>query len=433
VLGASIAGLLTGRVLADFFDEVILIDKENLDQGAAPRKAVPQGNHLHAILPPTHAMLQRFLPGLIDELIDNGACVHDAGRDIRFYIFGERLINGKTGHPIVGSTRPFFEHFLRERIRQIDNLRILTGRRFKSWQTDDRGSRITGLTTDSFGGEEAFDADLFVDARGRASTLPKDLVALGFDAPEIEKIGVDLGYTSRLYRVPDFNEDWKILFVNAFAPDVIRGAGIEKVENDLFILTQFGYFGDHAPADDDGFLQFAREHYVPDIASFLERAEPATDFLRYGTREAKMFRYENLRRFPQRLLAIGDTVCSLNPVYGQGMTKAAKEAAFLHDAMASHLEKFQTLDGYDEQVRKNLPDVGAEWAWQLTKGADLAFAQTTGQRQAMDGFMGRYMRRLFLRATASLAARKGIFEATMLAKPPRSLLRPRMLLHALGF
>ncbi len=53
VLGASIAGLLAGRVLANYFDEVILIDKEELDEGAVARKAVPQGNYVHVILTPT--------------------------------------------------------------------------------------------------------------------------------------------------------------------------------------------------------------------------------------------------------------------------------------------------------------------------------------------------------------------------------------------
>ena len=47
--------------------------------------------------------------------------------------------------------------------------------------------------------------------------------------------------------------------------------------------------------------------------------------------------------------------------------------------------------------------------------------------------MGWYMKRLFLRAAESLDTRKGIFGATMLLKPPESLMRPRMIFHAMGF
>ena len=64
VLGASVAGLFAARVLADFFDEVLLLDKESLDEGPTPRKAVPQGNHIHGILTPTFHILKRFLPEL---------------------------------------------------------------------------------------------------------------------------------------------------------------------------------------------------------------------------------------------------------------------------------------------------------------------------------------------------------------------------------
>lgn len=81
VLGASIAGLFAGRVLANYFDEVILIDKEELDEGAVARKAVPQGNHVHVIFTPTYAVLQDFFPGLVDDLVSHGVSVQDAGRD----------------------------------------------------------------------------------------------------------------------------------------------------------------------------------------------------------------------------------------------------------------------------------------------------------------------------------------------------------------
>ncbi|WP_156753616.1 FAD-dependent monooxygenase family protein [Actinokineospora pegani] len=36
--------------------------------------------------------------------------------------------------------------------------------------------------------------------------------------------------------------------------------------------------------------------------------------------------YHRMPRWPQRLLALGDAVCTLNPVYGQGMTVAATQA-----------------------------------------------------------------------------------------------------------
>ena len=42
VLGASLAGLVTARVLTGSFDEVTLVDRDALPDGPIPRKGVPR-------------------------------------------------------------------------------------------------------------------------------------------------------------------------------------------------------------------------------------------------------------------------------------------------------------------------------------------------------------------------------------------------------
>jgi len=59
VLGASITGLFAARALSDFFKSVVVLDADMFGAGTTPRKAVPQGNHIHAILPPAYQALQR--------------------------------------------------------------------------------------------------------------------------------------------------------------------------------------------------------------------------------------------------------------------------------------------------------------------------------------------------------------------------------------
>ena len=433
VVGASIAGLLAGRVLSEFFDRVTLLDKEPLDGEAAPRKAVPQGNHIHAILTPAYQVLKRFLPEVIDDLISGGAHIFDAGRDLNFFILGNWLTRGETGQTIIGATRPFFEYHLRRNVEVVNNIDIKPGRRFSRWLTDDSGKRFTGIVYEDEGGEHQDQADLLVDARGRASALPAELSELGFGLAPEDTVGVDLGYTSRLFRAPGFNPDWSIMILNPSAPETWTGGLMERVEGDRWIVTMFGYFNDHAPATEEGFLEYARSLEAPDIANFLEIAQPVSDFHKFGTPKCVMRRFEKMVAFPDRLLAIGDTVCNLNPVYGQGLTKAAREAEFLWETLSAHLSEFGSLHGFSDSFRLQLPNAGAEWAWQLTTGADFGFRQTTGERPSGAGFMGWYMTRLFTRSAKSLGARKGVFDATMLIKPPDSLMQPRMMLHALGF
>lgn len=91
VVGASVAGLFAARALADFFESVVVIDRGNLDTNASPRKAVPQGGHIHGILPPTYTVLQQLMPGLTEQLVSNGAHVFDGGRDLKWRHLGRWL------------------------------------------------------------------------------------------------------------------------------------------------------------------------------------------------------------------------------------------------------------------------------------------------------------------------------------------------------
>ena len=433
VVGASVAGLFAGRVLADYFEEVVLFDKERLDEGPAPRKAVPQGGHIHAILSPTFRILKRFVPEVVDDLIAGGAHVFDGGRDWRFHIHGRYLATGETGQRLIGSSRPFFEHHLRNRVKEVPNIDLRADHRFSRWLTTPGNARVAGVVVENGAAEAGVAADLTIDARGLGSSLPTELNEMGYEAPREDVVGVDLGYTTRIYRQPSSSPDWTLLIVNPSAPKSWAGGLIEHIEDDRWIVTQFGYFGDHAAAEENAFLQWARGLPVPDIADFLEAAEPVSNFRRFETPKCSMRRLERLKRFPDRLLVMGDAVCRLNPIYGQGMTKAAREAEYLFDSLSAHFVRSSSLDGFCERFRRTLPAAGAEWAWQLTRGADLGYPQTTGKRQPVIGaFMGWYFKRLFEQSASSLDARKRLFDVLMLVDSPDRLMRPRMIRHAFG-
>jgi 2-polyprenyl-6-methoxyphenol hydroxylase-like FAD-dependent oxidoreductase len=51
VLGASMAGLLAARVLADAYERVTVVERDPLPETAGNRKGVPQGRHAHLLVP----------------------------------------------------------------------------------------------------------------------------------------------------------------------------------------------------------------------------------------------------------------------------------------------------------------------------------------------------------------------------------------------
>jgi 2-polyprenyl-6-methoxyphenol hydroxylase-like FAD-dependent oxidoreductase len=78
VVGGSMAGLLAARVLADQFEQVTVVERDLLPEGVENRKGAPQGRHVHALLPRGLAGTERMSPGLVGELISDGAIAFDS-------------------------------------------------------------------------------------------------------------------------------------------------------------------------------------------------------------------------------------------------------------------------------------------------------------------------------------------------------------------
>src|SRR5262245_59820936 len=73
VIGGSIAGILTARVLSDRFDQVTIIERDRLPDGPQVRKGVPLTRHLHAFWAGGMEVVERLLPGVGSDLIAAGA------------------------------------------------------------------------------------------------------------------------------------------------------------------------------------------------------------------------------------------------------------------------------------------------------------------------------------------------------------------------
>lgn len=73
VIGGSMAGLLAGRVLADHFEQVTIIESDRFPEKPVPRKGIPQSSHLHVLLTRGRMIIEQLFPGLQDELIAEDA------------------------------------------------------------------------------------------------------------------------------------------------------------------------------------------------------------------------------------------------------------------------------------------------------------------------------------------------------------------------
>src|SRR5271169_5879864 len=125
VLGASMGGLLAARVLADFYETVTVVERDVLPDDPANRRGVPQGRHVHALLPRGAQTLEELFPGILDELVAGGAPVWDDADLSRLYLCysghemlrsGEMTVDPKAMAMYMAS-RPFLECRVRRRLQ----------------------------------------------------------------------------------------------------------------------------------------------------------------------------------------------------------------------------------------------------------------------------------------------------------------------------
>jgi choline dehydrogenase-like flavoprotein len=81
VIGGSMAGLMTARVLADHFEQVVVLERDHIAEEPAIHKSIPQGNHLHALLLSGQQVLSRLYPGFTERLQNLGAVRLRIGKD----------------------------------------------------------------------------------------------------------------------------------------------------------------------------------------------------------------------------------------------------------------------------------------------------------------------------------------------------------------
>ena len=126
VVGGSIAGLLTARVLSDYFDEVILIERDRYtDDGADKvRKGTPQANHIHLLLVRGKEILQEFFPELEQDLLKNGANKIDFLNDGKFFLPSGWAQRFESGVVTFTCTRTLLENTIRHQVQKIQKIKI---------------------------------------------------------------------------------------------------------------------------------------------------------------------------------------------------------------------------------------------------------------------------------------------------------------------
>ncbi|WP_278237354.1 hypothetical protein [Isoptericola sp. AK164] len=199
------------------------------------------------------------------------------------------------------------------------------------------------------------------------------------------------------------------------------------VEHDRWIVTLGSFHGDPAPTDPASFEDAARTLPAPELAAVLACGDAQGTVQRYRMPTSRRRHVERAGRVAPGFVVLGDAVCSVNPVYGQGMTSAALQALALGECVGRFGPASDRLPATFYRRAARVVDV----PWRIAAGGDFADPRTSGAKPVGTDLTNRFLERVFRACHSSPAVARQTQRVQNLLDPPSSLLRPDRLLRIL--
>jgi 2-polyprenyl-6-methoxyphenol hydroxylase-like FAD-dependent oxidoreductase len=387
VLGGSMAGLCAAGALAPHFDEVLVLERDELPPDAEHRRGVPQSKHPHFLLNSGRRAINDLFPGFEEDLVAAGGLHLVASMDTA-YLEGPGWAPRKQGAlTMVYGSRILIERVLRDKVRELANVKIREGVTVNGIDTVDGGTprgRVTGVQFD----DERVDADLVVDALGRGSAVSGWLVAAGWPQAPVKTLDAKVTYVSRWYDLPDAETRADSWWWQHMVIMPTQEKGKHPDEHEYLVnffpmegnrsIACMGSWGLAMPRTVEDFQASAERLRTPKFAEAMAASEATSDVHLTRSTGNAWRRYDKLPTPPLGLAFVGDSICAFNPFYGQGMSSAALSARLLRDRLRSTAELDQAFfRGLLSAQRKEL-----KVPWGMAMARDRGYECATGTEVA---------------------------------------------------
>ncbi|MEO1686037.1 MAG: monooxygenase [Cyanobacteria bacterium J06631_12] len=430
VIGGSIAGLLATKVVSTIFNRVTLIDRDPLPLSPQPRRGVPQSVQPHVLFTRGFQIMEQHFPGLGERLVAAGAVTIDWGRE--FHLFSQddwnATFEGESQLKSVTCSRYLLETVVRQQVAKLSNVQFLDACKVQGLLMAEDSSAIQGVCYQRLedNKQATLSAQLVVDTSGRGSSATHWLRQLGVTPPPQTRVDGGLGYATRRYRIPDSDKPaCKVMLISHEPPDQPRLGYLAQVENDQWIATLGGYGKKYPPLNSEGFLAFAQTLEQPHFYEAICNAEPCSDIIAHRATANRLYHYEKIV-LPSGFVALGDAVCALCPVYGQGMTVSALSSLVLQRWLTKVQTSGGKLDG--NTFQKQLARSNAS-AWSLATSRDSGFTFTRGaikQQGWGNRVLSGYIQRLLKQTQQDGEMHLLMMEVAHLLRSPVSLFYPQI-------
>jgi 2-polyprenyl-6-methoxyphenol hydroxylase-like FAD-dependent oxidoreductase len=378
VIGAGMGGLAAAAALAGHFERVTVLERDKLGTEPEARPGTPQARLLHGILTGGLDALGELFPGFQQDLAAAGAVPMRIALDNRVEMPGfDPFPQRDFGWTSCTMSRPLLEAVTRRRVRALPNVTLRDGCRVLELIAEQ--GAVTSVRYAAGDEVHTLRGDLVVDASARGALSLDVLKRMGLPQPEETKVGIDMTYVMATFARTDFAPDWKMAVTFPDGKTGRKAGYLFPIEGNRW-MAGIGEPHTALPSDDiDNFLKLAQQLRTPTMYDTIKDAVPVDKVHRFLFTENCWRHYERLEGFPRGLLPIGDAICRFNPIYGQGVTMAVKEANILK----SVLETRATLDTPLVGLERAYFDAIQPWldgTWTISSLPDLAMPETRGER-----------------------------------------------------
>ncbi|MEV4349324.1 hypothetical protein AB0J83_33115 [Actinoplanes sp. NPDC049596] len=303
------------------------------------RPSVPQSEHGHFLQPEGLALLEGWFPGFTSDALSQGAVLAPPGHH---RLFTDGVPADFPDVTMLMAGRPFLEDQIRRRITTMPHVEIrqarVTGLRFRGDAVGGVAYRPADAAETST--ERSLDVDIAVDATGRSTKIARWLRPGGFEVPLVERVPVGVSYVTALFDRPGKPEIACALDQFAASDhqpstsdEAPGGMAVYAIEGNLWQVVTMTYGRDQLAATVQDLRDIAAQR--PAVFQEATRGNPVGKPVTYYYRESVRHSVPSPESYPTGLLSLGDAVASFNPVLGQGMLSAAKQASVLADFLSS--------------------------------------------------------------------------------------------------
>jgi NAD(P)H-flavin reductase/2-polyprenyl-6-methoxyphenol hydroxylase-like FAD-dependent oxidoreductase len=435
VIGGSIAGIAAAKACSETFERVIVLEKDDPHRRREGRPGAAQGWHLHHLLTAGQIELERLFPGIVDDMVREGAFKVDMAAQYRIRLGGSWKKPGTSDIEIVCAGRPLLEWCVRRRLDDEPRIDF----RYESEVTDlvfDRANNsVIGVAVGDGDGTDVIPAEFVVDASGKNTRVPEFLDRIGIGAPEAEQDIINCFYSTMYHRVPPERQwqDKVMVICYAYRPfeDTYAAQYYTDSSRSLLSTSLVAYNCYSPPRTAKEFREFADLMPSPVIGENIDGLEAASPI--YNFRYPNMLRlhYEKKHNLPRALVAVGDAYTSADPVSGLGMSLALKEVREMQLLLGKYGPGHQDLPRrYYRTIAKM-----ADTAWFVIREQNLRFnwlKDVDKKRPFYFGVLTWYMDRLLELVHDDLDAYRQFLAVVHLVDPPLALMKPGIAGRVIG-